>query len=170
MANTVKIKVNASIDIEGFSAVIAACGVLKTIPDISADELKVEYTASEVSKMSATGTYGTLEVYDADGKFYIAYLPQFTVIPNEDAALAIGDQTIYLTIASTKGANFSSSGGGDSSGYATKEELQEALSQISNIQSTISHAQQTHITSHVVDEDGDGQPDDETVYFHPESH
>ena len=169
--NTVRIKVNASIDIRGFSAVIAACGVLKTIPDISADELKVEYTASEVSKMSATGIYGTLEVYDADGKFYIAYLPQFNVIPNEDAALAIGNQTIYVTIASTRTPNISSSGGGgDISGYATKEELNAALQKIASVQEAVDHAATTHITSHIIDVDADGQPDDETIYFHPETH
>jgi hypothetical protein len=110
MANTVRIKVNSSIDIEGFTAVLAACGVLKTIPDISVDGLKVEYTAEEVSEMSPTGTYGTLEIYDADGKSYITYLPQFKLISNDDAALAIGNQTIYITIASTKTPTISSGG------------------------------------------------------------
>lgn len=171
MANTVKIKVNASIDIEGFSAVIAACGVLKTIPDISVDGLKVEYSAEEVAAMSDTGTYGTLEIYDADGKFYIAFLPQFQLIPNEDAALAIGNQTIYVTIASTRTPNISSSGsGGDPSGYATKEELNAALQKIASVQEAVDHAATTHITSHIIDVDADGKPDDETIYFHPETH
>ena len=169
IANRVRLKVEASVDIRGFSAVLAASGILKSIPNLTDDSIFVDFTAGEVAGINAAPewTYGKLEVYDAEGNFYIAYLPSFCRIPADEAVLAQGNQVLYLTIVSTKGVTYSG-GGGDPSEYATKEDLAEVERQVGNVRHAVDHAEKTHITSHVVDEDGDGQPDDETMYFHPE--
>ena len=159
--NSIWIKVNASIDISGFSLVLAACGTMKTISDLTAKNLKVEFTEQEVAKTSEDGTYGTLIVYDGDGKEYITVVPLFKRVPESEANKTIGFQTIYLTIASTKEASSGSSGGdtptpiGD---YVTKDELNSAISgakkytddSIDGIETTIINEQPVE----VLDKDG----------------
>lgn len=122
--NTVRICVDASIDVAGFSLVLAACGVIRTIADISAASLSVSYSADEVARTSSSVTYGTLIVYDAEGAEYMKVLPRF----RRTAADFVGDQTIYLTIASTREAGGGSSGGDTPSGdYVTPSELKKAI-------------------------------------------
>lgn len=214
MQNTIKVQVETSVDIEGFTAVLAACGVLKTISDLTVEGIKIDFSAEEVASANETGTFGTFQVYDADGNLYMEFLPVFKLIPNDKAPLAIGNQTLYITIASTKVpedlSDSGGGGGGDMSKYATKKEVsnalqeanqytddqisdigdviittqpvpvqdaeghpttmtvQEAVQNVVNVQSAVDHASKTYLTGSVVDEDGDGQPDNETLYFHPE--
>lgn len=157
--NSIWIKVNASIDISGFSLVLAACGTMKTISDLTAKNLKVEFTEQEVAKTSEDGTYGTLIVYDGDGKEYITIVPLFKRVPASEASKTIGFQTIYLTIASTKEASSGSSGGDTPTGdYVTKDELNSAISRakkytddsIDDIETTIINEQPVE----VLDKDG----------------
>jgi hypothetical protein len=205
--NTVKICVDASIDVAGFSLVLAACGVIRTIADISAATLSVSYSAEEVARISSSVTYGTLIVYDAEGAEYMEVLPRF----RRTAADCVGEQTIYLTIASTKEIDGGSGGDTPSGDYVTPQQLnqainrasqaanrytdeavegiettiiqeqpvhvvdgegqpismtvQEAVQQIVNNSEAIEDASESHLHGKVKDEDGDGQPDDETLYL-----
>lgn len=200
--NYVWLKVNSAIDINGFSAALAACGVLQTKTDLTANELRFSFTAAQVAKMSKQGTYGTLVVYDGDGKQYIKYLPQFKLVSEAEAATA-RNQTIYITIASTKEASGVSDSSGTSpsggSGVTMQEvnaaisqavngitqaaiqeqpvtvvnqegeqvtmTVQEAVQQVVEMQTQVEQAMETHMVGNVVDENDDGQPDDETIYF-----
>ena len=191
-ANTVEIRINAAIDISGFSIVLAACGVLKSKNNLTIDGWKVEYTAEQAEQTSKNGTYGTLIVYDNKGNQYLKYLPFFVLIPESNADSAIGNQVIRLTIASTKEA----SKGSDSGGGVTMDEVNEAINDaISDIGQTIIsteevtvettsgepvtmtvkesvqqvvQAMETHLIGSVKDEDEDGQPDGEILYLDTE--
>lgn len=128
--NTITIKVNASMDIAGFSLVLAACGILKTISDITAKNLKVVYSAADVAKTSPNGTYGTLIVYDANGKEYMKYLPLFARVKKVSGDETKDSQTINITIVDTKEVSKSSEGGdmptpiGE---YVTPAQLNQAI-------------------------------------------
>lgn len=52
--NSIWIKVNASIDISGFSLVLAACGTMKTISDLTAKNLKVEFVRTKTIPTTST--------------------------------------------------------------------------------------------------------------------
>ena len=170
--NTVRIKVNASIDVHGFSLVLAACGTLKTITDITDKNLSISFTAEEVSKTSETGTYGELIVYDGDGKEYIKLLPLFKRVPQSVGYETIGNQMILLTISSTKWTSGDSSGGdtptpaGD---YVTPAQMSAAINSVktenkqytdeavSEIETTIIENQPVQVV------DSDGQKVEMTV-------
>ena len=62
--------VTAIIDYSGFSAKLDFLGTSKTLSDLSAKNLFIEFSASEVEKVKDT-TYGTLTVLNKEGKVQI---------------------------------------------------------------------------------------------------
>lgn len=221
LENTIWLKVNASIDISGFSCGLAACGTYKTIPDISKEGLKFVFSASEVSETTRKGIFGTLSIYDSDGKEYLKVMPLFRSVPKAEDYKAIGFDTIYMTVSN----NDTGGTGGDTptppepGDYVTHSELTAAMGtakseaittankytddSISGIETTIieeqpvnvldsegnptsmtvqaavqslvllqaemQEAMETHVTTSVKDEDGDGKPDGEVLYLNPVS-
>lgn len=164
--NTVRICVDASIDVAGFSLKLAACGVVRTIADISLGNLSISYSAEEVAKTSRAGVLGMLIVYDAQGQEYMKAAPEF----RRTSANFVGDQTIYLTIVSNREAGGGSSGGDTPSGdYVTPQQLNKAINTASqaakkytdeavgSIETTIIQEQPVQIV------DGEGHPMSMTV-------
>lgn len=163
-ANKIGMKVTSSIDISGFSAELAFAGKVYTIPDITLDDINVVIPAADIEQISDEGAYGTLLVKDADGNTYMMFLPFFRKVAADSKISAVGNQTIYIAIASTR--DSSGGGGGSPSGdYATHEEVADAIrtsknytdEQIEDIGETIVETQPVHVV------DARGQPIEMTV-------
>ena len=194
-ANTIKVEINSGIRLEGFSAVLTACGVTKTISDLTKKELKYEYSAEESNK-GGTGVLGELIIKDSEGKVHYKMSPQFKTIPPQESYKAIGTQLLSLTIAPIF--EESAGGGGGGGGDVTKEwvdkEIQDAISDIGQtiiqdeevtvtdpegqqVTMTVKDSLETvldlqnqvennkHVRTEIKDEDQDGKPDGEVLYF-----
>ena len=108
-ANTVKVEINSGMRLEGFSAVLTACGVTKTISDLTKTRLEVEYSAEE-SNHGGNGVFGELLIKDIDGKVCLKLFPQFKTVPSQESYKAVGTQVIPVTIPPMFNEN---GGGGD---------------------------------------------------------
>ena len=193
-SNTVKVEINSGMRLEGFSAVLTACGVTKTISDLTKKELKYEYSAEESNK-GGNGVLGELIIKDSEGKVHYKMSPQFKTIPPQESYKAIGTQLLSLTIAPIFE---ESAGGGGGGGDVTKEwvdnEIQEAISDIGQtiiqdeevtvldpeghpVTMTVKDSLETvlalqekvenneHVRTEIKDENHDGKPDGEILYF-----
>lgn len=176
--NVIFLKVNAVENLTGFSAVLAACGTSKTLASLTDSVLQFEFSSEEVAKVSEAieGEFGTLMIYAPDGECRIKARPQFRLMDIGSRATPDTDRTIYISL--PKQIDIQGGGGGDTpidpSVYATKQELKKATAAnkqyvdncVEEIHNTIDEATSHTATWEVKDEDEDGQPDEETLYFH----
>lgn len=191
--NTIKVEVNSGMRLKGFTAVLIACGVSKTIPDLTKTGLEVEYSEEE-SNHGGNGVFGELLIKDVDGKVCLKICPQFKTVPSQESYKAIGTQVISVTIPPM----FNENGGGGGGGDVTKEwvdnEIQEAISDLGQtiiqdeevtvldpeghpVTMTVKDSLETvlalqervdnnkHVRTEIKDEDQDGKPDGEVLYF-----
>jgi hypothetical protein len=153
-SNKIGLKVRASVDITGYSAVFAACSSLKTIADITGKDLAFEFESGDFTETTKKPFLGTLMTCDAEGKEYLEFAPECQVVDEDSPEAIIGEQTFYLTIASTREAG-EGGGGGDLSDYVTKAQLAVAIKgtkdytdeQIENIGEVIIENEQIEVTT-----------------------
>ena len=158
--NIILLKVNAAENLNGFSAVLAACGTGRTITGLSGDSLQFVFSSQDVAKVteSQSGEYGTLTIYDEDGKSRIKARPQFRLVDIGDEVVPAADRTIFISL--PKKIDMADGGGGgggssqDLSNYATKTDLANAKSEnkqytddkISDVGETIISEQKITVT------------------------
>lgn len=211
--NIISLKVNAVENLGAFSAVLAACGTGRTITDLSGDTLQFVFSADDVANVteSLSGEYGTLTIYDGNGKSRIKARPQFRLVDMREKVVPTADRTIFISLPRrmdiAEGGGGGGGGGQDLSNYATKADLanataenkqytdgkisdigetiiseqkitvteggvekevtvQEAVQNVSDMKDTLDDAMSHSVSWEVKDEDEDGQPDEETLYFH----
>ena len=82
--NTIRLDVDTSVPVVGYSAFLTLCGVLKSISNLAEDELFFEFDAAEVIRGSKTETYGTVIVLDGDNKEFTQRKIQYKVVSAEE--------------------------------------------------------------------------------------
>lgn len=118
--NTIKVHINNGISLDGFSAVLTACGVSKHIDDLKKQNLDIVYTAQE-SNNGGNGVYGELIIKDPKGAVYYKIKPQFMTVPPQEAYKAIGTQFLDLTISTNFKENYNGGGGGVTKEWVDRE-------------------------------------------------
>lgn len=107
--NRLVVKLFPSIDITGYSIILACCGELKT--QIITNNRCVFTFSAEESNRLPNEAYGTLQVLDSEGKLHLQFLPLFKLetpyVPKNEATheLCLSIPAVVRTAAS--------SGGGD---------------------------------------------------------
>lgn len=124
--NKIGLVVNSSVDISGFSAVLAACPTLKSISDITGSNLFFEFSSEDLSAVPTNPFGGTLIVCDAEGKTYLEFAICFRVVSSNVNSDVVSNQTLYLTIVSTRGTDGGSTPT-PSGDYVTRGELTSAV-------------------------------------------
>lgn len=188
--NAIWIKPNSAIDTTGFSASLIALDTTKTIDSLPPEGRCFVFSAEECAKSGIF--YGTLLIYNAEGKVYRTYMPGFKFVSEEEAWKAAKNQTIVLSLSQ----DFRGTGGGGGGGggdYPTRAEVQQMIDDaISDIGQVIVQTEQipvinpdgstseitlaavaqlmvdaenTYLKGHVLDEDSNIEPDDGILYL-----
>ena len=196
-SNTLRINMNSAVDLTGFVAYFSAFGDIKTISDLTQEEIKVEFEDSLV-KEDQNGVYGILDIMDADGDLYLRFMPQFRVLPADKAQLAEGRPELTITLPTTFEYGYNPSGGGvtmeevqkaiddaisdigqqtiqnekvtavDSEGHPVQMTLAQAVQRVVYAEEDIEGGKEKHLIGSVEDEDHDGQPDGGILYLRTE--
>lgn len=160
--NRIRLRVSSSVDIGGFSALVAACPNLKTVEDITVKDCYITFEESDFPYETRRPMQGTLIVLDANGDTVLRFLFCYEVVTPVERQSTKFEQVLYLTLVSTKG----TTGGATPIGnYVTQGELRSAVEeceeytdeQIADIGETIIEKQPIHIV------DPQGQPVEVTV-------
>lgn len=186
--NRVTVGVTAIIDYSGFSANLDFLGTSKTLSDLSAKNLFIEFSASEVEKVKDT-TYGTLTVLNKEGKVHSRCLVTFSAV--DDEREAAGWQRLIITLVALlkyEGSRRDPSGGGgevdpdkireivrttpitvtDPEGQQETVTVNQMAGMVVDINAEVEEARKKYLTGYTEDEDSDGKPDGEILYFNPE--
>lgn len=191
--NRVSVGVTAIIDYSGFSATLDLLGSTKTLSDLSAKNLWLEFSPSEVEKIEDT-TYGTLTVLNKENKIHTKCLVTFSAVDTEREAA--GWQRLIITLVALlkyEGSRRDPSGGGgggggggddpedtreivrntpitvtDPEGHQETITVSQMAGMVVDINAEVEDARKKHLTGYTEDEDSDGQPDNETLYLKPE--
>ena len=95
--NRISVKVTASVDYSGFSASLSIPGVEKIIPDLSARNIRIDFSPAEVESIGQNAQC-VLTVYNAEGEVYVNNMVWFETVATESEAL--GHQNISIVIVS----------------------------------------------------------------------
>ena len=188
--NRVSVGVTAIIDYSGFSATLDLLGSTKTLSDLSAKNLFIEFSASEVEKVKDT-TYGTLTVLNKEGKVHSRCLVTFSAV--DDEREAAGWQRLIITLVALlkyEGSRRDPSGGGgggdvdpdeireivrttpitvtDPEGQQETVTVDQMAELLVDVNAEVQEAKKKHVTGYTKDDDSDGKPDEEILYFNPE--
>ena len=187
--NRVSVGVTAIIDYSGFSATLELMGISKTLSDLSAKNLWLEFSPAEVENIEET-TYGTLTVLNKERKIHSKCLVTFSAVDTEREAA--GWQRLIITLVSLlkyEGSRRDPQGGGGGDidpekireivrttpitvvgpgGHLETMTVEETADRLVDVDAEVQDARKKHLISYTTDDDSDGQPDDETIYFIPE--
>lgn len=95
--NRISVQVTASVDYSGFSASLSIPGVEKIISDLSARNMRIDFSPAEVESVGKNAQC-VLTVYNAEGEVYVNNIVWFETVATESEAL--GHQVISIVLVS----------------------------------------------------------------------
>ena len=181
--STVVLKIEESQDIEGCSASLRFCGVVKefTEEQVATRSLEVMYSAEETDEFIPGKGYAYLTLTDGDGRKAVVYIYLFKVkLPTEpwESPEPPSEDTGCVTMEEVQQAiDDSLEGIGQRilteekvdvttpEGETVQRTAQESMEDVAVLQKQVLDALETHAIVSIEDKDGDGQPDNETLRF-----